>query len=190
MGEKTLKAEEILGAISLKPKLDSEVGTRTVIVKGEATVNGQPMTQYSSPMPVTVVQLPFVLSSTLRRLSVTALPTNSTSAAAEASTAVKVERRAGFTNEVTLALEDLPAGIRSTLENIPANGAETTLKLVATDKAPAGTNSLTIVGKGLHNDRTYKQRSAPITLVVSLPEPMESPKPAPAAATASVGAAK
>src|SRR5439155_705531 len=44
--EPTLKANETLGSISLKSKVDSEVGTRTIIVKGEAVVDGQPSIQY------------------------------------------------------------------------------------------------------------------------------------------------
>ncbi len=188
VGEATLKTGETFGKISFKPKLDSEIGTRTVIIKGEASVDGQAVTQYSGALPVTILQVPFVVSSTLSRLSATALPTNSTSAAAEVSTTVKVERRDGFTNEVLLALEGLPAGINSTLEKIPANGAETTLKLVATDKAAAGTNSFTILGTGVHNDRTYRHRSGAIALVISAPEPMEPPaKPAATAAAAPAG---
>jgi hypothetical protein len=87
---------------------------------------------------------------------------------------VKLERRPGFTNEVQLAVEGLPSGITSTLDKIPASGSETTFKLVATEKAPAGTNSLTIVAAGLHNDRNYKHRSAPITLIISAPESIDT----------------
>src|SRR5207248_2829058 len=101
--------------------------------------------EYSGPMPLTVLQVPFTISSSLTRLSVTALPTNSNSAAAEAATLIKVERRAGFTSEVLLVIEGMPAGVRATLEPIPANGGESTLKLVATEKAPLGTNSFKIL---------------------------------------------
>jgi hypothetical protein len=51
----------------------------------------------------------------LSRLSVTALPTNAQSAASQAETAIKLDRRPGFTNEVQLAVEGLPAGIVTTL---------------------------------------------------------------------------
>src|SRR5439155_25364073 len=44
--ETTLKAGEALGQISLKPRLDSEVGTRTIVVKGQATLDGQPVVEY------------------------------------------------------------------------------------------------------------------------------------------------
>ena len=184
VAELTLKPTESLGKLTLKAKQDSEVGTRTLIVRGTGGLNGQIYTQYTRELPVTVTQIPFVVSSTLSRLTVTALPTNAQSAASEAATTIKVERRAGFTNEVALSLDGMPEGINVTLDKIPANGAETTLKLVATEKAPVGTNSLTIVGAGLHNDRKYKHRSGAISLVISAPE---SPEPPPAAAAAGSG---
>jgi len=174
--EVTLKGAESVGKLNFKAKLDSEVGTRTIVLRGEGTVDGQPVTQSSSAMPLTVSQVPFVLSSTLSRLSVTALPTNSQSAARETSTTIKVERRAGFTGEVALALEGLPPGIQSVLEKIPADGGETTLKLTASDQAAAGTNvNLLIIGAGQHNDRNYKQRTGAIALTINAPEPVEPP---------------
>jgi hypothetical protein len=184
VGEVTLKPAESLGKLTLKARQDSEVGTRTIVVRGIGGLNGQIYAQYTRGMPITISQIPFVVSSTLSRLAVTALPTNAQSAASEAATTIKVERRAGFTNEVALSLDGMPAGINVTLDKIPANGAETTLKLVATEKAPVGTNSVTIVGTGLHNDRSYKHRSAMISLVISAPEATETP---PAAAAAGSG---
>ena len=57
---------------------------------------------------------------------------------------------------------------------IPANGAESTLKIVATDKAVPGTNySFTVTGTGQHKDRNYKFKTGAVALVVNAPEPME-----------------
>ncbi|HTD87058.1 MAG TPA: hypothetical protein VK850_10820, partial [Candidatus Binatia bacterium] len=170
VSEGSISATQTVGRVKLQARLDSEVGTRTIVVKGESG----DVTQYSRPIPVTISQVPFTVSSTLARLSVTALPTNAQSAASQAETAVKLERRMAFTNEVQLSVEGLPAGIISTLDKIPVNGGETTLKLVATEKASAGTNSLTIVAAGLHNDRNYKQRSGAITLIVNAPESVDT----------------
>jgi hypothetical protein len=173
VSELTLKPNESLGKLTLKARQDSEVGTRTIIIRGVGGLNGQIYTQYTRELPVTITQIPFVVSSTLSRLTVTALPTNAQSAASETATTIKLERRAGFTNEVALSLDGMPAGINVTLDKIPANGGETTLKLVATEKAPVGTNSVTIVGTGLHNDRNYKHRSGTISVVISAPESTE-----------------
>lgn len=185
VAEITLKGNESLGKINFTARQDSEVGTRTVVVRGDAIVDGRPVTEYSRPVPVSVAQVPFVISSTLSRLMITALPSGSLSAAGETSTTIKVDRRAGFTNEVLLALEGLPPGVNSMLERIQANAGETVLKIVATEKAAIGTNfSFSILGTGLHNDRHYRSRSSAITLIVSAPE-VEPAAPAAAAATGS-----
>ena len=168
--EGLINGSQNMGRVKLQARLDSEVGTRTIVIKGDSG----DITQYSRPIPITVAQVPFTVSSTLSRLSVTALPTNAQSAASQAETAVKLDRRAGFTNEVQLSVEGLPSGILSTLDKISASGAEATFKLVATEKAPAGTNSLTIVATGMHNDRNYKQRSGAITLIVNASESVDT----------------
>ena len=52
-------------------------------------------------------------------------------------------------------------------------------------------NNLKQMGTGLHNDRTYRQRTGNITLIISAPEATEMPVKAAAATTASpVGPAK
>ena len=185
-GEAAIKANETIGKLSLKPKLDSEVGARTIVVRGEA--GGA--VQYSRPIPVTVTQYPLVLSSTLGKLSVTALPTNSTSAAGETETKIKVDRRAGFNGEVALALEGLPSGIKSELGKLTASAGETTLKITATDKAPITNATITVVGTATFNDHNYKTRTGPITLVISAPEPIEIATNAPPAAATSPSATK
>ena len=124
-------------------------------------------------MPVTVTQYPLQLSSTLGKLSVTALPAGSTSAAGETETKIKVERRAGFAGEVELVIEGLPAGIKSELGKLALNMAEATLKIAATDKAPITNTTFTVVGTAVFNDRNYKTRTGPITLVISMPEQIE-----------------
>jgi hypothetical protein len=182
VSEGLIKSGESMHRVKLTAKQDSEVGTRTIVIRGEATIDGAPVVQYSRPVPITVTQIPFVISSTLSRLIVTALPTNAQSAASETATTIKLDRRAGFTNDVELSLEGLPKGVIVTLDKIPAAAAETTMKLVATQEAPPGTNTLTVVAAGLHGDRNYKNRSGPITLTINAPEAGETAPPPPAAA--------
>jgi len=149
-----------------------------ILIRGEATADGQTVVEYSPAVPVTITQIPFVISSTLPKLTVTAIPPGSQSAASEASTTIKVERRDGFTNELQLAIRGMPAGINANLDKIPANGAESTLKIVATDKAAPGTNySFTVTGTGQHKDRNYKFKTGAVALVVNAPEPMEQQRP-------------
>jgi len=168
-GDGVIKAGANSAKLAWKPKMESEVGTRTVVVRGE----GGGVVQYTQPLPVTVTQYPLILSSLLGRLNVTALPTNSTSSANEAETKIRVERRAGFAGDVELALEGLPPGIRSELPKIPAGAGEVTLRLLATEKAPPGSNSLVVTATAVFNDRTYRAKSGRIALVVNAPEPVE-----------------
>jgi hypothetical protein len=165
-----LKGNESQGKIKLKARLDSEVGTRPALIKGETTIDGQTVVQYSPAFPVTISQVPFVLSTSLKRLAVAALPSSSESAAREAVFLVKADRRAGYTGEITLVLEGLPEGITAIIDKIPANAAETSVKLIASEKAPVGKEfSLNILGTGLFNDRNYKQRPGEIKLAVNAP---------------------
>ncbi|MEK7674586.1 MAG: hypothetical protein AAB676_01960 [Verrucomicrobiota bacterium] len=166
----TLKGTETRGLLNLKARLDSEVGTRLIVLKGETTVNGQTIAQYSSAIPVAVSQVPFVLSTALKRLTVTALPPGTQSAAAETTFTVKAERRAGFNGEIALALDGVPEGVTATIDKILANSAEAIVKLVATDKASAGKEfQLTIRGTGSFNERNYKHSPEQIKLTINAP---------------------
>lgn len=170
-----LKGNEAHGALKLKANLNSEIGTRPIFVKGEANVNGQVFTEYSALLPATIKEIPFVLTTTLKRLSVSALPSSSNSAAREAVFSVKAGRRMGFTNEIDLKLEGLPEGVTASINKIPANANETTVKLVASEKAPVGKDySLRILGVGQFGDRTYRNQPGEIKLAITAPsEPAE-----------------
>ena len=187
-GEAVIKAGESLARLSITPRLDSEVGTRTIVVRGEASVEGRSVVTYSQPMPVSIAQYPLILSSTLPRLSLGMVPPGSTSSAGEAETKIRVERRAGFTNEVELAIDGLPAGLKSDLPKIPAGVAEVALKLNVTEAAALGTNySFTVVGTAFFNDRKYQSRTSPIALSVTPPEQVELATNAPPASVAPAG---
>ena len=173
-GEGVIKAGESTGKISITPKMDSELGIRTITVRGESTADGQSVVTYSSPIPVSVTQYPLVLSSTLPRLSLALLPPGSASAAGEAETKIRVERRGGFNGEVELSLEGLPEGVRSELPKLPEGVGEVTLRLVATEQAKVGTNySLRVIGKGVFNDKNYRARTGKIELTIAVPETVE-----------------
>ena len=190
-GETVIKGGESAGRITLKAKMDSEIGTRTIVVRGESTVDGQLVTQYSQPVPVSVSEFPLLLSSQLPRLSLAVLPPGSTSAAGEALSTIKATRRAGFTGEVELAVEGLPAGVKVDVSKIATGSAESTLKLNATEKAEVGTNfNLTVVGSFVFNDRNYKARTGKIALSVTPPEQAELATNAPPAAASAPASAK
>jgi hypothetical protein len=146
------------------------------VVKGEATIDGRMVTQYTRPIPLRIAPLPFLLSSTLSRVAVSVLPPGSESAAGEAATTIKVDRRDGFKEELRLTIEGMPSGVRTELSNIGSNATETVLKIFATDKAVAGTNVFTVVGTAMHKDHLYTRKTGQVTLTVSVPAPAELPK--------------
>ena len=173
-GDGVIKAGETTGNIKLTPKMDSEIGIRTVVVRGEAMVDGRQVVTYTQPIPVSVTQYPLILSSTLPRLSLAVLPPGTESAAGEAETKIRVERRAGFGGDVELSIEGLPEGVRSELPKIPAGVGEVALKLFATEKAKLGTNfNLTVVGTAVVSDRNYKVRTGQIGLTIAVPESVQ-----------------
>jgi hypothetical protein len=87
---------------------------------------------------------------------------------------VKANRRAGFEGAIALALEGAPEGVTVTVDKIPEKGGEANIKLVASEKAPAGKEfQLTVAGTGNFRDKNYKFQPAAITLIVNAPEQPE-----------------
>jgi hypothetical protein len=174
VGEAIIKDNETLGRITLTAKMDSEIGTRTIVVGGLGGLDGQLYSEYTQPIPMTVTQFPLTLSSSLPRLSLTVLPPGSESAAGEAEAKIRVDRRAGFKGEVELAIEGLPEGVKSEVPKILEGVGEVAVKLFATDKSKLGTNfNVTVIGTALFNDRHYKARTRKIALSIALPEGVE-----------------
>jgi hypothetical protein len=90
----------------------------------------------------------------------------------EAELKVKVDRR-GFTGEIPLTIEGVPAGIRVSGANVAANAGEAILTFAATEKVQPVTNAtLTIQGAAMHNDRLYRHKAGGVKLSVS-PTPVE-----------------
>ena len=167
----TLKAADSRATINLKAKQDAETGERMIVFKGEAKVDGQAVTQYSRAIPLEIDPFPFTLSSSLPRLSVTALSRESKSAASEAEFSIKASRRGWFTEDINLSVEGLPDGISINSTNLARGVGEAGFKILATDKAPAGKEiSLTIVGTANVNGRSYQFRAPTIKVTVNAPE--------------------
>lgn len=166
----TFKAGETRGKLSLKPKFDSELGTRPIWVKAEAPYKGGQAVTYSRPVPFTVTEYPFTIATSLSRLVLTALPAGVVSSAAEADLVVRVSRRGLFGEEIALTYEGLPEGVTISSTNVLRGTGEALLKLVATDKAKAGTtNNLVVVGSASVNGRTFQQKTKPVTLMINAP---------------------
>ena len=167
----TLKAPDSRATLNLKAKQDAEIGARMIVIKGEAKVDGQGVTQHSRAIPLTIDPFPFTLSSSLPRLALTALPLEKKSAASEAEFSIKANRRGWFTEDISLSVEGLPEGISINTTNLSRGVGEAGFKIQATDKAPAGKEiSLTIVGSANVNGRAYQFRAPAIKVTINAPE--------------------
>jgi hypothetical protein len=166
----TLKAADARATLNLKAKLDSETGTRMILFKAEAKVDGQPNVQYSRPVPLTIDPVPFTLANSLPRLAVTAMPAEKKSAASEAEFSVKANRRGWFTDDINLVVEGVPEGLVINSTNIARGSGDAAFKITASDKAPAGKDvSLTVVGTANINGRSYKFRGSPVVVTINAP---------------------
>ncbi len=194
----TIPADQSRGKLALSAAYNAEVGARPVMVRAEVAADGGTVVQYaSSPVTLTVQPIAMFLTAMLPgssffrtdtfKLSAVALPTNSTSAANATEFVVKVDRR-GLSGEIALALDGLPAGVAATVANIAADKNEAAIRLVVSDQAEAGKEfTFNLVGTATYNDRIWRQKTQPVTLVIAAPEKETAAiAPAPAAAPAAV----
>ena len=170
--ELTVKADARTAQLKLTANVDSEIGVRHVLVRGEAASSGETVVEFSQPVAVGVTPIPFVLSATPAKISLNAPPAGSTNVD-EVELKVKVDRR-GFAGELPLELVGLPKGVTVDTTNVPASSSELIMKFIATDRTPAATNgSITIQAAALFNDRLYRHKTGGIKVLVSTPPAME-----------------
>jgi hypothetical protein len=170
--ELTVKGDARTAQLKLTANVDSEIGARQVLLRGEAVSDGQTVVEFSQPVAVGVTQIPFVLSATPAKISLNTPSAGSTNVD-EVELKVRVERR-GFTGELPLVLTGLPEGVRVEGTNIAANAGELVMKFIATDKTPSITNgSVTIQAAAMFNDRLYRHKTGGIKVVVSPPAAIE-----------------
>lgn len=170
--ELTVKADARTAQLKLTATVDSEIGVRHVLVRGEAAHNGETVVEFSQPVAVGVTQIPFVLSATPSKISLNAPPAGTTNVD-EMELKVAVNRR-GFTGELPLVLSGLPKGVTVDATNIPANSSELVMKFLADAKTPSITNgSVTIEAAAMFNDRLYRHKTGGIKVVVSPPSTVE-----------------
>jgi hypothetical protein len=192
----TLPAGQARAKLALNAAYNAEVGTRPVMVRAEAVIEGNTVVQYAPvPVPVTTQGIAMFLTAMLPgssffrtdtfKLSAVALPEGTKSEANQTEFVVKVDRR-GLTGEIALALEGLPAGVTATVNPIAADKNEAAIKLVVSDKAETGKElSFNVVGTATHQDRIWRQKTQSVKLLLTAPEKetaaVATPEPAPTA---------
>jgi hypothetical protein len=79
-----------------------------------------------------------------------------------------------------LRLEDLPKGVEARVSNILTNKAEATVALTVSPKAETGKeHQFRVVASATHQDRIWRQKTQPIHLTLTAPEPEASGNAAP-----------
>jgi hypothetical protein len=177
----TLPAGQSRTRLSLQVSQNGEVGVRPVMVRAEATVNGQTLsTHATAPVPLTVQPIPMFLTAMLPgspffrtdpvRLSAVALPDGTQSEANQTQFVVKVDRR-GLNGEIELRLEDLPKGVQAKVLPILTNKTEATIQLKVSQQAETGKeHQFRVVASATHQDRVWRQKTQPIHLTLAAPE--------------------
>jgi hypothetical protein len=177
----TLPAGQSRTRLSLQVSQNGEAGVRPVMVRAEATVNGQTLsTHATAPVPLTVQPIPMFLTAMLPgspffrtdpvRLSAVALPDGTQSEANQTQFVVKVDRR-GLNGEIELRLEDLPKGVQAKVLPILTNKTEATIQLKVSQQAETGKeHQFRVVASATHQDRVWRQKTQPIHLTLAAPE--------------------
>jgi hypothetical protein len=169
----TVKGDAQSFSIPLKARLNSELGTRPIFLRAETNLNGGAVVQYSAAIPLTVREYPFQLSTSLPRLSITALAPGIKSASGEAEFSVKVSRRGWFTGAITLSIEGLPEGVVATSTNLPPNASEASFTLTTDGKAKPGTNTFIVYGTANPNGMNFRQPAPGVVLTINAPSDQE-----------------
>ncbi len=179
--EITIPNGQSRGVLKLNASYNATVGVHPLVVRAEAAVDGETLTQFAPlQVPVTTQGIAMFLTAMLPgssffrtdavKLSAVALPTNSTSAANSTEFVVKVDRR-GMTNAIDLSIDGLPKGVLATVTPIAANGKEASIKLLVTDQAETGKElKFTVTGVTTYNDRVWRQKTQSVSLMVAAPE--------------------
>src|SRR5258708_13844147 len=72
-----LKPDQSRAKLIMNAKPNAETGTRTVVIKGTAVIDGQTNIQYTQTIPLTIHEIPFTLAGSPPPLSATAFPPGS-----------------------------------------------------------------------------------------------------------------
>ena len=186
----TLPSGQTRGRLALQVAQNAETGIRPVMIRAEASVGSRTVTTHAAAsVPLTLQPIPMFLTAMLPgspffrtdpvRLSAVALPEGTRSEANQTQFVVKVDRR-GVSGEIELRLEDLPKGVEARVSNILTNKAEATVALTVSPKAETGKeHQFRVVASATHQDRIWRQKTQPIHLTLTAPEPEASGNAAP-----------
>jgi hypothetical protein len=159
---------------------DAPMGPLPFLVQGKANINGKDVVQYAMVRgPVTqglaALAVPprqtwnaFALAVTEKApFTLTAkFDAENTQVGKPATLTVTAVRAPGFTGEIVLAVNGVPANVAPALMNIPGDKSEAKLTLNAAANAAPGTYPVTVNGKAKHNNKDFAANAPPANLVL------------------------
>lgn len=159
---------------------DRAAGPVAFVLAGKATIAGKPVVQLASVRAIVSTALgnlpvpPRTLWSQLA-VAVTDQPPFTLAATLDAPTVapgqpitvtVTATRAPGFTAEIALTVQGLPAGATAAASKIAAMQTTTKLTITTRPNVKVGQTSLTVQGATKHDSRDWTVRAAPLPLVV------------------------
>lgn len=159
---------------------DLPPGPLAFTLQGKATINGQPTVRLASARSIWTTALaglpvpPHSLTS-LVGLAVTEKPPFTLTAKLDAATAapgkpitatVTASRTAGFTAEIAVSVQGLPAGAAAPPVKIAPMQTSAKLTITLKPNVKVGQTLLTLQGAAKHDGRDWAVRTAPLPLVV------------------------
>jgi hypothetical protein len=159
---------------------DAPMGPLTFMVQGKANINGKDVVQTASVRGVVVgglAGLPVPPRQTWHALAVAVTEkapftlaakcdAEKTTVGQAATLTVTATRDAGFTGEIVVAVNGLPANVAPVLMNIPGDKTEAKITLNAAANAAPGTYPVTVNGKAKHNNKDFAVNAAATNLVL------------------------
>lgn len=170
-----------VATLILTAKPDLPMGPRSIVIQGQAMINGKPVKEFASVRGVvstSLGNLPFPprTMNTQVGLGITEKPPFQLTAQFDAKPTipgkpalltVTASRAAGFEDEITLAAAGLPANVTAALKTIPKGQSEAKGQLNTAANAPVGQHLITLTGKAKYKGRDYLVTSLPVTLTLA-----------------------
>jgi len=168
------------GTLTITAAADTPIGPTEFRIQGKATINGKEVVSILSVRALasqSLAALPVPPRPMDERLGLAvkaAPPFTLTFKFDEASATpgkpigltVTATRAAGFTEEIALTANGLPANVKLMLVNIPANMTEAKMTLNVEANAPVGMSMVTLTGKAKVKGQDVTINSAPVPLTI------------------------
>ncbi len=171
------------GTLTITCALDAPLGPQEFVIQGKATINGKEVVQFVSVRALAsqnLANLPVPPRPLFTRLGLAVKERPPFTLAFKfdepAATpgkplglTVTATRAPGFTEEIVLTANGLPANVKPALVNVAANQSEAKMTLNVEANAPVGTSMITLTGKAKHKGQDVAITSTAVPLTIKKP---------------------